>query len=83
MGCGQKFKHLSGGGSPLLTEPVLCARGSACVFSFRSHKATPILQMDTISHAARMWHNWNSYPNTSSCKGHCGWNLYSQNKAEG
>ena len=82
MGCGKKFKHLSGGGNPLLTEPVLCTRGSTYIFSLSSHKATPILQMDTTSHAARMWHNWNSFQ-ARLAKGHCGWNLYSRNEAEG
>ena len=69
VGCGKKFKHLSGGGNPLLTEPVLCTRVSAYIFSLSSHKATPILQMDTTSHAARMWHDWNSFQAHLATKG--------------
>ena len=69
VGCGKKFKHLSGGGNPLLTEPVLRTRGSTYIFSLSSHKATPILQMDTTSHAARMWHNWNSFQARLATKG--------------
>ena len=59
--CGlwKKFKHLSGGGNLLLIEPALCTGGGGfiCVIYFSSHKATPILQMNIMSHAARMWHN--------------------------
>lgn len=50
------------------------------MYSFSSHRTTPISWMNIMSHSASGWHDWDSYPSVSSYTGHRSWNLCNWSK---